>query len=77
MDIKNFLQAEKTKLSNEKADALPQYVLAAWKLEAKRLEKTHSMRLITTRRYYAGRHKVTVHVNGQVVAENSFQLLMP
>lgn len=35
------------------------------------------MRLITTRRYYAGQHKVTVHINGQVLAESSFQLLMP
>ncbi len=35
------------------------------------------MRLITTRRYYAGQHKVTVHINGQVLGESSFQLLMP
>ncbi len=43
----------------------------------KQLEKNHSMRVITTRRYYPGRHKVTVHINGQVVAEGNFLLLMP
>jgi mono/diheme cytochrome c family protein len=37
--VKDFLQAEKTKLETEKADSLPKYVLAAWKLEAKRLDK--------------------------------------
>lgn len=37
--VKDFLQAEKTKLETEKADTLPKYVLAAWKLEAKRLDK--------------------------------------
>ena len=41
------------------------------------LEKNHSMRLITTRRYYSGRHMVTVHINGQVLAEGSFLLVMP
>ena len=46
-------------------------------LGSKQLKKSHSMRLITTRRYYAGQHKVTVHINGQVLAESSFQLLMP
>ncbi len=44
--------------------------------ETKELAKTHSMREITTRRYYAGCHKVAVHINGQVVAESSFMLSM-
>jgi Protein of unknown function (DUF1553)/Protein of unknown function (DUF1549)/Planctomycete cytochrome C len=38
--VKDFLQAEKTKLEVEKADDLPRYILAAWKLEARRLEKS-------------------------------------
>ncbi len=37
-------------------------------------EKRHSLRPITTRRYYAGRHRVTVQVNGTEVAEASFEL---
>jgi hypothetical protein len=37
--VKDFLAAEKAKLEAAKADELPKYVLAAWKLEAKRLEK--------------------------------------
>ncbi len=41
------------------------------------LKKGHSMRMITTRRYHAGRHGVAVQINGQVVAEGSFELLMP
>ena len=41
------------------------------------LKKGHSMRLITTRRYHAGRHGVAVQINGQVVAEGSFVLQVP
>ncbi len=41
------------------------------------LEKVHSMREITTRRYYAGRHQVTIQINGQMVAQSSFMLSMP
>jgi mono/diheme cytochrome c family protein len=37
--VKDFLQAEKARLEAAKADDLPKYVLAAWKLEARRLEK--------------------------------------
>jgi hypothetical protein len=37
--VKDFLQAEKAKIEAARADELPKYVLAAWKLEAKRLEK--------------------------------------
>jgi hypothetical protein len=36
--VKDFLQAERAKLEAAKADELPRYVLAAWKLEARRLE---------------------------------------
>lgn len=57
-------------------------VFKGWVLQlpaggTKKLEKAHSMREITTRRYYAGRHKVTVQINGQVVSESSFMLSMP
>jgi 3-methyladenine DNA glycosylase AlkC len=38
------------------------------------LTKRHSMRPVTTRRYFAGRHRVALHVNGQPVAEAAFQL---
>jgi 3-methyladenine DNA glycosylase AlkC len=41
------------------------------------LSKRHSMRPITTRRYHAGRHEVTVQVNGQVVAQAHFTLSLP
>ena len=44
--------------------------------ETRRLEKTHSMRAVTTRRYHAGRHVVDVRVNGQVVAQASFSLAL-
>ena len=42
-----------------------------------RLSRQHSMRVITTRRYYAGRHRVVVLVNGQAVAEAAFVLRLP
>jgi len=44
--------------------------------EARSLEKTHSMRAVTTRRYRAGRHIVDVRVNGQVVAQAGFSLAL-
>jgi 3-methyladenine DNA glycosylase AlkC len=40
------------------------------------LVKSHSLRPITTRRYYAGRHGVSVHINGQVVCESGFELAL-
>ena len=41
------------------------------------LGKRHSMRLITTRRYHAGRHGLAVQINGRVVTEGSFMLRLP
>jgi 3-methyladenine DNA glycosylase AlkC len=38
------------------------------------LRKRHAVRPITTRRYYAGAHRVVVQVNGQPVAEGVFHL---
>ena len=38
------------------------------------LQRRHSMRTVTTRRYHAGRHAVDVRINGQVVASAEFQL---
>lgn len=54
-------------------------VFKGWNLElAPRatlaLRKRHSMRLITTRRYHAGRHEVDLRVNGQIVARAFFEL---
>ncbi len=42
--------------------------------ETRVLQKRHSMRPVTTRRYFAGAHRVSLHVNGQPVAEAVFQL---
>ena len=38
-------------------------------------EKEHSLRPVTTRRYYPGAHRVELLVNGQALAEASFELL--
>jgi 3-methyladenine DNA glycosylase AlkC len=38
------------------------------------LTKRHSLKPVTTRSYYAGRHRVVVQVNGNEVAEASFNL---
>jgi cytochrome c553 len=37
--VKEFVQEEKNRLAEAKADAIPKYVHAAWLLEAKRIEK--------------------------------------
>ncbi|MBI5067799.1 MAG: DNA alkylation repair protein [Deltaproteobacteria bacterium] len=42
--------------------------------EKRELERRHSMRQVTTRRYHAGRHALDVRINGRVVAEASFDL---
>ena len=42
--------------------------------EERLLEKRHSLKPVTTRRYHAGAHKVDVRINGQVVAEAGFEL---
>ena len=42
--------------------------------EARALRKTHAMRPITTRRYFAGLHRVELLVNGRPVAEATFEL---
>jgi 3-methyladenine DNA glycosylase AlkC len=63
-----------------KADgSLSPKVFKGWKLtlapgEAVTLRKRHSMKPVTTRRYHAGRHGLTVQVNGQTVAEGHFTL---
>ncbi len=54
-------------------------VFKAWKLELaageeRVLEKRHSLALITTRRYHAGEHRLTIQINGKEVAEAVFQL---
>lgn len=42
--------------------------------EERLLEKRHSLKPVTTRRYHAGEHQVDVRINGQVVAEAVFDL---
>jgi 3-methyladenine DNA glycosylase AlkC len=42
--------------------------------EERTLNKRHSMRPITTRRYHAGRHAVDLRINGEVVASAAFDL---
>lgn len=41
------------------------------------LTKRHAVKPITTRRYYAGAHRVVIQANGTAVAEASFDLVMP
>ncbi|MCA1442875.1 DNA alkylation repair protein [Ensifer sp. IC4062] len=40
------------------------------------IEKRHAIRLITTRRYYAGEHRLVILINGQPVADTDFELLI-
>jgi len=41
------------------------------------IEKSHSIRPISTRKYYPGRHRIEIQVNGQVIGETEFELVMP
>ncbi len=54
-------------------------VFKGWKLKLEAgavvdLAKSHSLKPITTRRYYAGRHSVEVLINGQAAATAGFDL---
>jgi 3-methyladenine DNA glycosylase AlkC len=56
-------------------------VFKGWQLvlqggQTRALAKTHSLKPITTRRYHPGLHRVEVTVNGQVVAQQPFELLL-
>lgn len=42
--------------------------------ETRALRKTHAVKLITTRRYFSGAHRVELLVNGRVAAEAGFEL---
>ncbi|MBX5159872.1 MULTISPECIES: DNA alkylation repair protein [unclassified Rhizobium] len=41
------------------------------------IERRHAMRPITTRRYYPGKHRIAILVNGAETASESFVLVMP
>jgi 3-methyladenine DNA glycosylase AlkC len=56
-------------------------VFKGWNLElapkeTRSLRKSHSMKLITTRRYHAGAHAVDLRINGEIVASAAFQLAL-
>ena len=42
--------------------------------EARELQKKHSLKVVTTRRDYPGRHVVDLMINGKVVASTAFEL---
>jgi 3-methyladenine DNA glycosylase AlkC len=44
--------------------------------ETRVLERRHSMRVVTTRRYHPGEHALDVRVNGQVLARAAFDLVV-
>ena len=56
-------------------------VFKGWKLELWRRRasapssKRHSLRPVTTRTLYPGRHRIEIQVNGQVCAGADFELL--
>lgn len=41
------------------------------------IEKRHSIRPITTRRYYGGAHRIVVLINGEPAADAAFELVVP
>ena len=44
--------------------------------ESLTIEKSHPIRPITTRKYYPGTHKVEIQVNGHIIGERSFELVV-
>lgn len=41
------------------------------------LTRRHSLKPITTRRYHAGQHRISLQANGRTVAEATFELVLP
>jgi 3-methyladenine DNA glycosylase AlkC len=41
------------------------------------LTRTHAMKLISTRRYYAGEHLLELQINGQIMGQTTFELMLP
>lgn len=57
-------------------------VFKGWRLQLApgapvQLNRRHSFRPITTRKYFAGSHRIEVMVNGQMLAQASFDLVSP
>lgn len=46
------------------------------KNESVTFSKKHSFKVITTRRYYAGRHQLAIQVNGQELVRENFTLIL-
>lgn len=51
------------------------WTLALGGREQRVLERRHSLRPVTTRRYHPGPHRVDLRINGQVLTEAGFELL--
>jgi hypothetical protein len=45
--------------------------------ETATMARQHAIRAITTRQYYPGGHRLEILVNGAVLADGDFQLVMP
>ncbi|NOY66796.1 MAG: DNA alkylation repair protein [Gammaproteobacteria bacterium] len=45
-----------------------------YKITCKNINKKHSFRLITTRKYYPGRHRLTIIINGKTFCQGQFTL---
>lgn len=44
--------------------------------ESRELARRHSMRPVSTRRYYEGRHMIELRINGETTASDSFELCL-
>ena len=44
--------------------------------EKRTIEKRHPIQPVTTRKYYPGKHKVDIQVNGRIAAETAFELMV-
>lgn len=46
-----------------------------YKQKSKKIEKTYSFRPISTRRYYEGKHKIEIIINGETLLEKEFHYM--
>lgn len=45
--------------------------------ERQSIQKTHRIRPVSTRKYYAGLHRIELQINGAIIGEAQFELVMP
>lgn len=73
IDYLIYFQNQKGEVKNHKVFKLTKINLLA--NESREFNKKHSVRIMSTRKLYAGEHKVAIQINGKIIAIKPFLLM--